>query len=118
MERAWEDMDWIHLAQDVFVNTVMKLRVSQNADNFLSISATTSFSRRIHFHGVIIRHYMKSKVFMEVVLALFTMLTRNSLGVRKTMKKDPLRLSGLSNMIRTPHFQNTTQEQYCSRVCA
>jgi hypothetical protein len=60
---AWEDVDWIHLDKDVLVNTVMNFRVSQNADNFLSSSATVRSSRRIPFHVVSIRHYIKSKWF-------------------------------------------------------
>jgi hypothetical protein len=61
-EIARQDVDWIHLDQDAFVNTLMNLRVSENADNFFSSSATVRFSRsRIHFHGVSIRHYIKYK---------------------------------------------------------
>jgi hypothetical protein len=40
-EIGWKDVDWIHLAQDrdrcrALVNTVMKLRVPQNAGNFFT----------------------------------------------------------------------------------
>jgi len=44
-------LDWINLAQhrdkpQDFVNAVIKVRVSQNADNFFTSSGTVSFSRR------------------------------------------------------------------------
>jgi hypothetical protein len=50
-EIEWNDMDWIDLAQDkdqwrVLVNTVMNLRVPQNAGKFLSSCTTDNFSRR------------------------------------------------------------------------
>jgi hypothetical protein len=40
-EVIWEDVDWMHLAQDsdqwlAVVNTVMNLQVPQNAGNFLT----------------------------------------------------------------------------------
>jgi hypothetical protein len=50
-EIGWDGMDWIDLAQDrdqwrALVNTVMNLRVSQNAGKFLSGCIIGSFSRR------------------------------------------------------------------------
>jgi hypothetical protein len=49
-------MDWIYLAQDraqlrALAKTVMNLRVPQNVNNFLSISATGCFSRMTQLHG-------------------------------------------------------------------
>jgi hypothetical protein len=40
-EIGWDDMDWIHVAQDrdqwrALVNTVIHLRIPQNVENFLS----------------------------------------------------------------------------------
>jgi hypothetical protein len=48
---------WINMAQDrdrwrALVNTVPNLRVTSEAENFLTGWATVSFSRRILFHGV------------------------------------------------------------------
>jgi hypothetical protein len=56
-EVGWVGMDWIDMAQDrnrwrVLVNTVMNLRVPQNAENFLTSWGTVSFSRRTPLHGV------------------------------------------------------------------
>jgi hypothetical protein len=50
-EIAWDGVDWIDLAQDrgqwrALVNTVMNLRVPQNAGKFLSGCTIGSFSRR------------------------------------------------------------------------
>ena len=50
-----EGLDWIYGAQDKdkwrdIVNTVMNLRVSQNAGNFLTSRIIISFSRRILLH--------------------------------------------------------------------
>jgi hypothetical protein len=50
-------MDWIELALDrdqwrALVNTIMHLRVPQNAGKFLSGCAIGSFSRRAQFHEV------------------------------------------------------------------
>jgi hypothetical protein len=52
---GWESVDWIDLAHDRYqwralVNTVMNLRVPQNAGNFLSDCTIGSFSRRAHLH--------------------------------------------------------------------
>jgi hypothetical protein len=54
-EIGWDGMIWIDLAQDkdqrrALVNTVMKLRVSQNAGKFLSSCKICSFSRRAQLH--------------------------------------------------------------------
>jgi hypothetical protein len=48
-ETGWDDMDWIDLAQDTdqwraLMNTVMNLRVPQNAGNFYSRCTIGSFS--------------------------------------------------------------------------
>jgi hypothetical protein len=48
-EIRWDGMDWIDLAQDreqlqALVNTVMNLRIPQNAGKFLSSCTTDSFS--------------------------------------------------------------------------
>jgi hypothetical protein len=55
-EVGWS-MDWIDLAQDrdrwrAVVNAIMKLRVAQNAGNFLTDSENVSFSERTLLHGV------------------------------------------------------------------
>jgi hypothetical protein len=50
-EIGWDGIDWIDLAEDrdqwmALVNTVMNLRVPQNAENFLSGCTIGSFSGR------------------------------------------------------------------------
>jgi hypothetical protein len=52
---GWDGMDWIDLAQDrgnwnAFVNTVMNLRILQNAGKFLSSCTISGFSRRAQLH--------------------------------------------------------------------
>jgi hypothetical protein len=54
-EIGWNGMDWIGLAQDrnqgrALVNTVMNLRVPQNAGNVLSTCTMDSFSRRAQLY--------------------------------------------------------------------
>jgi hypothetical protein len=49
-EARWDGVDWIHLAQDkdqwrALMNTVMKLRVPENAGKFLSSCIFGSFTR-------------------------------------------------------------------------
>jgi hypothetical protein len=56
-EVGWEGVDWINLAQDrdrwrALMYTVMNLRVSWNAGNFLSSLGHFGFSGRILLHGV------------------------------------------------------------------
>jgi hypothetical protein len=56
MDFSWGGMDWIGLAQNrdqwrSLVNTVMKLRVPQNAE-FLSSCTTGGFSRNAQLHEV------------------------------------------------------------------
>jgi hypothetical protein len=52
---GWDGMDWINLAQDrdkwrALLNTVMNLRVPQNARNFLGSCTIGNFSRRTQLH--------------------------------------------------------------------
>jgi hypothetical protein len=54
-EIRWDGMDWIDLAQDRdqwrdLVNTVMNLRVPQDAGKFLSSCAIGGFSRMAQLH--------------------------------------------------------------------
>jgi hypothetical protein len=54
-EIGWDGVDWVDLAQDrdqwrALVNTVMNLRVPQNAENFLSGCTIGSFSRSARLH--------------------------------------------------------------------
>jgi hypothetical protein len=56
-EIGWGGMDLIDMAQNrdqwrALVNTIMNLRVSQNAGNFLSGCTTGGFSRRAQLHEV------------------------------------------------------------------
>jgi hypothetical protein len=59
-EMGW-GIDWIDLAEDkdrVVVNTVMNLRVPQNAGNFLSSLGRVSLSGRTLLHGVHLISYL------------------------------------------------------------
>jgi hypothetical protein len=52
---GWDGMDWIDLAQNrdqwrAIVNTVMNLRVPENAGKFLSSCTIGGFSRRVQLH--------------------------------------------------------------------
>jgi hypothetical protein len=54
-EIGWDDMNWIDLAQDRYqwralMNTVMNLRIPQNAKKFLSNCTIGGFSRRAQLH--------------------------------------------------------------------
>jgi hypothetical protein len=54
-EIEWDSMDWIDLAQDTdkwraLVNTVMNLRVPQNAGKLLNSCIIGGFSRRAQLH--------------------------------------------------------------------
>jgi hypothetical protein len=54
-EIGWDGMDWIDLDQDrdkwrALVNTVMNLRVPQNAGKFLSSCRIGGSSRRAQLH--------------------------------------------------------------------
>jgi hypothetical protein len=54
-EIGWNGVYWIDLAQDrdqwrALVNTVMKLRVPKNSENFLSGCTIGSFSRKAQLH--------------------------------------------------------------------
>jgi hypothetical protein len=56
-EIGWGGMDWIDLDQDrvqwrALVNTVMNLRVPENAGKFLSSCAIRGFSRKPQIHEV------------------------------------------------------------------
>jgi hypothetical protein len=72
-------MDWIGLAQDKdrwreSVNSVMNLRVQQNAVNFLTSYKPVSFSRRTLIHGV-------SKLYFTYIIHLIC-ISSNSEGSR------------------------------------
>jgi hypothetical protein len=54
-EIEWDDMDWTDLAQSgdqwrALVNTVMNIKVSQNAGKFSSSCTAGDFSRRAEHH--------------------------------------------------------------------
>jgi hypothetical protein len=54
-EKVWDGVDWIDLAKDrerwrALVNTVMKLRVPQNAGKFLGSCRFCFSSRRAQLH--------------------------------------------------------------------
>jgi hypothetical protein len=52
-EIGWDGMNWIDLAQDqcgALLNTVMNLRVPENAGKFLSSCTIGGFSRRAQHH--------------------------------------------------------------------
>jgi hypothetical protein len=56
-ETVWKVVVWIHLAQyrdqwRALVNTIMNLRVTLKAGNFLTNCVTISFSRRTLLRGV------------------------------------------------------------------
>jgi hypothetical protein len=54
-EIGWDDLDWIDLAEDrdqmrALVNTMMNVRVLQNAGKFFSSCTIGGFSRRAQLH--------------------------------------------------------------------
>jgi hypothetical protein len=54
-ETGWDGMDWIDLTEDrdqwrALVNTIINLRVPQNAGKFLSSCTIGGFSRRAQLH--------------------------------------------------------------------
>jgi len=58
MEKAWEDVDLMNLAQvgdqrRAVLNTVMNLRVQYKTGNFLTMRVSTRLSRRTLLHGII-----------------------------------------------------------------
>ena len=55
-KKGGEGLDWIYVAQGkdkwrTNVNTVMNLRVSKNAGNFLTSRVTISLPRKTKLHG-------------------------------------------------------------------
>jgi hypothetical protein len=57
VEVGWDDMDWIGLAQDrnrwrALVNSVLNLRVPQNAEKLSSVLTTLGLSSGAQLHRV------------------------------------------------------------------
>jgi hypothetical protein len=57
VEVGWGDVDWIGLAQDrdrwrVLVNSVLNLRVPENAGKLSSVQTTRNLSSSAQLHGV------------------------------------------------------------------
>jgi len=72
-EKWYKSVVWIHPAHDTgqwraLVNTVLKLRVPKNAENFMKSSATISLSRRTILYGVTLNSVTKKELLQPFTL--------------------------------------------------